>query len=53
MVVRQETGHNDHGGLFYKFLLERLPGQKPLEDVMRDSPTAQQMADFRRIKDLW
>lgn len=53
VVVRQETSHNFKGGLFIRYLLERLPDQKPLKDVMLDSPTAQQMADFRHIKDPW
>lgn len=53
VVVRQETSNNSKGGLFIRYLLERLPDQKPLKDVRSDSPTAQQMADFRRIKDPW
>lgn len=53
VVVRQETSHNAKGGLFIRYLLERVPGQTPLKDVRSASPTAQQMADFRRIKDPW
>lgn len=53
VVVKPDTSHNTKGGFFIRYLLKRLPDQKPLEDVMRDSPTAQQMADFHRIKDLW
>ncbi|KAG6361980.1 hypothetical protein INS49_010209 [Diaporthe citri] len=53
VVVAQDTSHNDKGGLFIRYLLERLPNQKPLKDVMLDSPTAQQMADFTLAKDLW
>lgn len=53
VVVRQEEGRNTKGGRFIKYLLERLPNQKPLEDVVLESPTAQQMADFHRIRDLW
>jgi hypothetical protein len=53
VVTRQETGRNPKGGLYFKYLLERLPDQKPLQKVMDESPTAQQMADYRRINDLW
>lgn len=53
VVVKRDMSHNSKGGLFIRYLLERLPGQKPLKEVMRDSPTPQQMADFERIKDLW
>ncbi|KAH8762478.1 PUA-like domain-containing protein [Diaporthe sp. PMI_573] len=53
VVTRQETSHNSKGGLYFKYLLERLPDQKPLNEVTRESPTAQQMADHGRINDLW
>lgn len=53
VVVAQDTSRNDKGGLFVRYLLERLPNQKPLKDVMLDSPTAQQMADCERAKALW
>ncbi|POS70926.1 hypothetical protein DHEL01_v210680 [Diaporthe helianthi] len=53
VVIRQETGHNPKGGLYFKYLLERRSDQKRLEEVMDYSPTRHQMADYRRINDLW
>lgn len=52
-VVKQDTSHNKEGGLFLRYLLKRLPYQKPLKDIMLDSPTAQQMADFTYARNLW
>lgn len=53
VVTSQETSHNSKGGLYFRYLLERSPEQKPLKQVRQESPTAKQMADYRRINDPW
>ncbi|OAA55239.1 sra-ydg [Niveomyces insectorum RCEF 264] len=39
------------GEPFERFELHRLPGQTPLEEVVRKSPTAQQRRDFKLIQE--
>jgi hypothetical protein len=46
-VVRRKNGN---GGLYERFKLVRLTGQRPLEEIWRTSPTRQQLADYERIK---
>lgn len=51
-VVTKMTKRGKHGGEFLQFKLERLQGQKDLRDVVRESPTAQQIEDFHRLEEL-
>ncbi|EFX03952.1 hypothetical protein CMQ_880 [Grosmannia clavigera kw1407] len=48
-IVRESQAHNEYGGLFWRFELQRLNGQPDLLDVVRTSPTAQQRYDFTKI----
>lgn len=50
-VVGWKERMNKEGGIYKRFKLVREPGQASLEEIMRASPTAQQLADHRLIKD--
>lgn len=50
VTKRLESQKNAKGGLFARYVLERIPGQESLQDIFRRSPTPQQMFDFRKIK---
>ncbi|KAI1408243.1 PUA-like domain-containing protein [Hypoxylon sp. FL1857] len=41
---------NTKGGLYEQFVLQREPGQTPLEELLRISPTAQQKRDLNDIQ---
>lgn len=48
-IVSVQAMRNSDGGRFDQFKLVRLPNQRSLEDVCRESPTVQQIHDFERI----
>lgn len=48
-VVAMEAATNAYGGLYERFELRRLPGQTPLEELRKTSPTAQQRRDYHKI----
>ncbi|KAK7745044.1 hypothetical protein SLS53_003279 [Cytospora paraplurivora] len=54
-VVRQEQPfkQNGQGGLYTRYVLQRLPGQESLASIQARSPSPQQVADYHRIWDLW
>ncbi|KAI1760300.1 PUA-like domain-containing protein [Hypoxylon sp. FL1150] len=49
-VVALREGKNTEGGLYEQFVLERQPGQTPLDELRRNSPTTRQKFDLRRIQ---
>ena len=49
-ITDEEVKHNEKGGLYVRFKLERLGGQPELRSVTR-RPTQQEIADEERIKD--
>ncbi|KAI1300462.1 PUA-like domain-containing protein [Xylaria venustula] len=48
-VVSLRQRHNKKGGLYDQFKLERLPGQTPLSQLQRSSPTTAQVFDRDRL----
>ncbi|KAK4235570.1 PUA-like domain-containing protein [Achaetomium macrosporum] len=44
-VKRAIPKRNESGGTFYKFLLRRLPGQVPLQQICASSPSPRQVRD--------
>lgn len=53
IVVEQAEVLNDKGGLYYRFRLQRIEGQESLDNIKARSPTREQVAQERRIKDWY
>lgn len=50
-VVGVEIRRNAKGGLFQRFRLHRCDGQESLADILARSPSADQVEDYRRLRD--
>ncbi|KAI3338013.1 hypothetical protein F4824DRAFT_488909 [Ustulina deusta] len=49
-VAGFQQRRNQHGGLYDQFKLERLPGQTPLSELQRSSPTTEQVFARERLE---
>ncbi|KAK4462668.1 E3 ubiquitin-protein ligase UHRF1 [Cladorrhinum samala] len=52
-VVEQAQVLNEKGGLYYRFRLQRIEGQESLDDIKARSPSREQIAQERRIKEWY
>jgi hypothetical protein len=50
-VVGMLLKTNAKGGLYEQFKMERLGGQRPLNDFVKSRPTAKEVRDFNKIED--
>lgn len=53
VIRRMPDQKNAKGGVFARYVLKREEGQESLQDIFLRSPTAQQIAHYRRIWNLW
>ncbi|KAI0475974.1 PUA-like domain-containing protein [Xylariaceae sp. FL0804] len=48
-IVKEHLRTNEKGGLYEQFVLQREPGQPPLEELIKNVPTHKQRMDLKQV----